>query len=114
MDHREAQLHQEIVHTRQAIDDKIAQLEHWGWQRVHETRSTVLDAIDYETNVQWVQKTRDRGAVITARHPWLILAGGILLGYCLSRRGATQRRHAALGVVRSYEVTSGYPTVCPP
>jgi hypothetical protein len=111
MDHREAQLHQEIVYTRQAIDDKLAQLEHWGWQTIHKTKSTALDAIDYESNVQWVQKTRGRGAAVMARYPWLIVAGGMLLGYCLSRGGAAQHRHAPLSIVRSYEVPPGHPTV---
>jgi hypothetical protein len=113
MDHREAQLHQEIVHTRQAIDDKLAQFEHWGWHTIHETKSTVLDAIDYEANIQWLQKTRGRSSTIMTRYPWLIIACGMLLGYCLSRRGAAQPR-PTLSVVRSYEVTPGYPSVCAP
>jgi len=89
MDQREAQLHQEIIHTRQAIDDKLAQLEHWRWQTIHETRSTVLDAIDYDANAQWLQKTRGGSYAIMERYPWLIIAGGMLVGYCLSRRGNT-------------------------
>jgi hypothetical protein len=113
MDHREAQLYQEIVYTRQAIDDKLAQIEHWGWQTLHGTKSTVLDAIDYEANVQWVQKTRGRSSAMMARYPWLIITGGMLLGYCLSRRGAAQYQPTP-SVVRSYEVTPGYPPACVP
>jgi len=113
MDHREAQLHQEIIHTRQAIDEKLAQFEHWKWQTVHETKSTVLDAIDYEVNAQWLQKTRSRSFAIMERYPWLIIASGMLLGYCLSRRAPVQYR-PTLNEVRSYEVTSGSPAVCPP
>ena len=114
MDHRAAQLHQEIVHTRQAIDDQLSQLQRWGWQTIHKTKTTVYDAIDYEANVQWVQKTRGRGAAITGRYPWLVIAGGMLLGYCLSRRGETPHRHAALSAARSYEVPPGSATVCLP
>ena len=114
MDHREAQLHQGIVYTRQAIDDKLAQLERWGRQTIQKTQSTALDAIDYEANVQWVQIIRNRGAAVMARYPWLIIAGGMLLGYCLSRRSAAQHRHAPLSAVRSYEVSPGHPTICPP
>jgi len=113
MDHREAQLHQEISHTRQAVDDKLARLGHWRWQKIHETRSTVLDAIDYEANTQWLQKTRGRSSAIMERHPWLIIAGGMLLSYCLSRRDAAQHRPIP-SAVRSYEVTSGYSSVCAP
>jgi hypothetical protein len=113
MDHPETQFHQEIIHTRQAIDEKLAQFEHWRWQTIHETRSTVLDAIDYETNAQWIQKTRGRSFAIMERYPWLIIAGGMLLGYCLSRQGAAQYRPTPR-VVRSYEVTSRYPPICPP
>jgi hypothetical protein len=113
MDHREAQLYQEIIHTRQAVDDKLAQLGHWRRQTIHETRATVLDAIDYEANTQWLQTTRGRSAAIMERYPWLIIAAGMLFGYCLSRRGAAQYRPTP-SVVRSYEVTSGYPPVCAP
>jgi len=113
MDHREAQLHQEIIHTRQAIDAKLTQLEHWRCQTIHETRSTVLDAIDYEANIQWLQRIRGRSVAIMERYPWLILASGMFLGYCLSRRGAAQYQ-PPLSVVHSYEVTSGSPPVCLP
>jgi hypothetical protein len=101
MDYREAQLQQEIIHTRQAVDDRLAQLGHWGRHTIDETRSTVLDAIDYEANTQWLQKTQDRSSAIIERYPWLIIAGGMLLGYCLSRRGAAQYRPSP-SVVRSY------------
>ena len=113
MEHRDTQLYQEIVYTRQAIDDKLAQFEHWGCQTIHEIKSTVLDAIDYETNVQWLQKTRGRSSAIMARYPWLIIGGGMLLGYCLSRRGVAQYR-PTLSDARSYEVPAEYPPICPP
>jgi hypothetical protein len=116
MDHREAQLHQEIVHTRRAIDDKLAQLEHWGQQTLHGVTSRASDVIDQDlvTNVQWVQEARDRSVAVVVRCPWLIVAGGALLGYCLSRLGKAQRPRTMPGVVRRYAATAGYASVGTP
>jgi hypothetical protein len=113
MDHREAELHQEIIHTRQAIDHKLAQLEHWRGRRIHEARATALEVSDYEANAQWLQNTRGRTSAIMERYPWLIIAGGLLFGYCLSRRDAAQRRRRP-SMVGSYQVVSGAASICAP
>jgi hypothetical protein len=51
-----------------------------------------------QANIQWVQETRDRSPAMIARHPWLIIAGGMLLGCCLSRQGEAQHPHATLAL----------------
>jgi hypothetical protein len=105
MDHREAQLHQEIIHTRQAIDHKLTRLEQWGAHTVHRTLSRMTEVIEHSlvANGRWVQETRDRIVVLMAQYPWVIVASGVLLGYCLSRQGTAQSPHAMLGGVRCYE-----------
>jgi hypothetical protein len=105
MDYREAQLHQEIIHTRQAIDHKLTRLEQWGAHAVHRTLSRVTDVIEHSlvANARWVQETRDRIVVLMAQYPWVIVASGVLLGYCLRRQGAAQSPRAMLEGARCYE-----------
>jgi hypothetical protein len=107
VDHREAQLHQEIVHTRQAIDHKLTLLEQWGAHTMHRTLSRMTDVIEHSlvANARWVQETRDRIVVLMAQYPWVIVASGVLLGYCLRHQGAAQSPHAMLDGARCYEAT---------
>jgi hypothetical protein len=107
MDHREVQLHQEIVHTRQAIDHKLARLEWWVQQTVHRTRSRAADIIERNlvAHTRWMQETRDRSVVVIRRYQWLIVAGGMLLGYSLRHRGETQRPCGTRGVILCHEAT---------
>src|SRR5262245_58039019 len=107
MDHREVQLHQEIVHTRQAIDHKLWSLEWWVKQTVHRARGRAADIIERNlvSHIRWVQESRDRSVVVITRYPWLIVAGGMLLGYSLRHRGQTHRPYGTRGVLLCHEAT---------
>jgi hypothetical protein len=113
MDHRGTQLHQEIIHTRGAIDDKLAQVETRVQQMVHGARSTTIDVIDHGliAGVQRARETRDRAVAVVAWYPWLIIAAGALLGYLLVRSDRVQRLHATSRSVRAYEAVLGCPPV---
>ena len=112
MDHTEAQLHQEIIHTRQVIDERLAQIERRGQETVHRFASTVTDAIHHSLmpSVQRVQDTSAKGDALLAQYPWLIVVSGALLGYLLGRPDGARRLPTELGRVRTYEVAP----YCPP
>ena len=106
MDHREAQLHQEIIHTRQAIDERLAQLEYRTQQTVHGVISTAHDIINHGlgTSIQGMQETGNRGVAVVVRYPWLTIIGGMLLGYLLGCTEGTRRLPAKSRRVRAYGV----------
>lgn len=116
MDQREAQLHQEIIHTRQAIDERLAQLEDRIQRTVHGAISTAHDIINHGlgTTTQGMQETGDRGVAVVARYPWLTIVGGMLLGYLLGCTGKARRLPAESRRVRAYEVGHQWPPVTRP
>jgi hypothetical protein len=116
MDDRGTQLHREIIHRREAIDDKLAQVERRVQQMAHGARSTAIDVIDHGliAGVQRARETRGRAVALVVWYPWLIIAAGALLGYIFGRPDGTQRLHATSGGVRAYEAVLGCPPVTRP
>jgi membrane protein len=83
MDAQVAQFRQQIEKSRAAMMAKLDLLERHVSQRVAATLEQTVVA-----PVQAVQETVTRGATLLHRRPWLILAGGGLLGYQLGHGSA--------------------------
>jgi membrane protein len=83
MDAQATQFRQQIEQSRAAMTAKLDLLERHVSQRVAATLEQTVVA-----PIQAVQETVSRGATLLHRVPWLILAGGGLLGYQLGRGSA--------------------------
>jgi membrane protein len=83
MDAQAARFRQQIQQSRAAMTAKLDLLERHVSQRVAATLEQTVVA-----PIQAVQETVSRGATLLHRVPWLILAGGGLLGYQLGRGSA--------------------------
>jgi hypothetical protein len=112
MDHTEAQLHREIIHTREEIDDKLAELDERTRQKWQGLTSTMTDIIDYGViaRIREVQETSDRGRAVMHRYPWLIIVGGALLGYLFGLTRQVSYSSSHVNQVRIYRVAQQ----CPP
>jgi membrane protein len=109
MDAYTAQLRQQIAQTRAAMAAKLDLLEQCVSQMVATTLEQTLTA-----PVRGVQETVTKGTTVGTtvlqQAPWLIIAGGGLLGYQLSRPGA----RPAEPVRRPPERAAMAPAVEPP
>jgi hypothetical protein len=88
MDHKGTQLHQEIIHTRETIDDKLSQVERRVQRIMHGARSTAIDVIDHGliAGVQGARETRDRAVALVVWDCAWVPTGRPTIGTCEGER----------------------------
>jgi membrane protein len=98
MDTQPVQLRQQIEQTRAAMAGKLALLE----QRVSQSMAATLEQT-VVAPMRGVQETVTHSTTMLQQMPWLIIAGGALLGYQLNRANARSTRPALRTPQRAVE-----------
>jgi ElaB/YqjD/DUF883 family membrane-anchored ribosome-binding protein len=111
---RIAQDMKDIVETRTAIADKLGQLEHRFASTVEEAKTMAENFADrtqsmIEGTMNSVKEATDPSRLVS-QHPWVMVSGGIVVGYALGRLF----RQGGNGVIPYYPPGSHAANVMPP